>query len=144
MKNTNSSKAMHIALWVAQILLALIFVWAAYAKLFQPIEETAKMMPWAQENPNLLKFTGMVEIIAALGLILPVAFGILPKLTVFAAYGIILLMIAASVFHVSRGESSLIGMNIAFLLLAVFIAWGRSTKATILRKSQLYGTQTIH
>lgn len=129
-----SSKVLNIALWVAQGLLALTFIWAAYTKLFQPLEEAAKMLPWAKDNPGLVKLTGVVELLGALGLILPSALRILPKLTIYAAYGAIVLMILAAVFHISRGEASLIGMNIFFLILGGFIAWGRTTKAPILPK----------
>lgn len=125
------SRILNITLWIAQSLIALTLIWAAYAKLLQPIEETAKMLPWAAENPGLLKFTGLIDLLGALGIILPAALKIQPKLTVFAAYGIIALMILASAFHISRGESSLIGMNIFFLLLAVFVAWGRKKKVLL-------------
>ncbi|MDQ5928943.1 MAG: hypothetical protein QG594_721, partial [Bacteroidota bacterium] len=128
------SKGLNITLWIAQTLISLTLIWAAYAKLLQPIEETAKMLPWAVDNPGLLKFTGFIDLLGALGIILPAIFRIQPKLTVFAAYGTIALMIAASAFHVSRGEASLIGMNIFFLLLAVFVAWGRTKKVPILSK----------
>lgn len=125
---------MNIALWVAQGFLALIFVWAAYTKLFQPLEEAAKMLPWAKENPGLVKFTGLVELLAVSGIILPSALKIQPKLTVFAAYGIIALMVSAAIFHISRGEASLIGMNIFFLLIATFVAWGRTREAVVPEK----------
>ncbi|MEQ9092398.1 MAG: DoxX family protein [Balneola sp.] len=128
------SKWLSIALWVAQGLISLTLIWAGYTKLFQPIEETAKMLPWALDNPGLLKFTGIVDLLGGIGIVLPAALKIQPKLTVFAAYGTIALMIAASVFHISRGEASLIGMNIFFLVLAGFIAWGRSKKAPIVAK----------
>jgi putative oxidoreductase len=131
MTNSNSSKKINIALWIVQSLLALMFLWAAYTKLFQPLEEAAKMLPWAKENPELVKITGIVELLAVLGIILPSALRIQPKLTVYAAYGIIALMISAAVFHISRGEASLIGMNIAFLLFAAFVAWGRTKKSPI-------------
>lgn len=134
MTTIKPTKALNSALWIAQGILALIFVWAAYTKLFQPLEETAKMLPWAKDNPGLVKFTGIVEIVGALGIILPAALKIQPRLTILAAYGIITLMIFASIFHISRGEASLIGMNIFFLLLAGFVAWGRSKKAPILPK----------
>ena len=134
MTTNKPTKALNSALWIAQGILALIFVWAAYTKLFQPLEETAKMLPWAKDNPGLVKFTGIVEIFGALGIILPAALKIQPRLTILAAYGIITLMIFASIFHISRGEASLIGMNIFFLLLAAFVAWGRSNKAIILPK----------
>lgn len=131
MTSSTSPKWLNITLWIAQSLIALTLVWAAYAKLLQPFEETAIMMPWAKDNPGLLKFTGMIDLLGALGIILPAALRIQPKLTVFAAYGIIVLMILSSGFHISRGEASLIGMNIFFLILAVFIAWGRTKKAPI-------------
>lgn len=128
------SKALNVLLWISQGLIALTLIWAAYAKLLQPIEETAKMLPWALDNPKLLIFTGIIDLLGGIGIILPAALKIQPKLSVFAAYGTIALMIAASVFHISRGEASLIGMNIFFLILAVFVVWGRTKKAPILPK----------
>lgn len=134
MTATVKSKGLNIALWLAQSLIALTLIWAGYAKLFQPIEETAQMLPWALENPELLKITGIVDLLGGIGVVLPAALRIQPKLTVFAAYGTIVLMIAAMVFHISRGEISLIGMNIFFLILAAFVAWGRTKKAPITTK----------
>ena len=134
MTTSVKSKGLNIALWVAQGLISLTLIWAGYAKLFQPIAETAQMLPWALENPGLLKFTGMADLLGGIGIVLPAALRIQPKLTVFAAYGILALMIAASVFHISRGEASLIGMNIFFFILAGFIVWGRTKKAPILAK----------
>lgn len=125
MTTNKISKPLNISLWVAQGILAFIFIWAAYTKLFQPLEEVAKMLPWAKDNPGLVMFTGLVDLLGAIGIILPAALRIQTKLTIITAYGIIALMISASVFHISRGEASLIGMNIFFLLLAVFVAWGR-------------------
>lgn len=92
------------------------------------------MLPWAKDNPSLVKITGFVELLAVFGIILPSALRIQPKLTVYAAYGIILLMIAGATFHISRGEANLIGMNIFFLLLAVFVVWGRAKKVPIFPK----------
>jgi putative oxidoreductase len=126
-----NSKVINILLWIAQVLIALTLLWAAYAKLIQPIEETAKMLPWALENPGLLKFTGFIDLLGGVGIILPSALKIQPKLTVWAAYGVVLLMIAGSVFHIMRGEASLIGMNIVIIVFAIFIAWGRTSKAPI-------------
>ncbi|MCZ8197088.1 MAG: DoxX family protein [Flavobacterium sp.] len=131
METTKSTKGINIALWIAQVLIALTLIWGAYAKLLQPLEETAKMLPWALDNPGLVKFTGLIDLLGGLGIILPAVLKIQPKLTVFAAYGVIALMIAASVFHISRGEESLIGMNIFFLILAAFVAWGRTKKVPI-------------
>lgn len=128
-------RVIHIGLWIAQVMVALLLIWGAYAKLAMPMEELSQMMPWASESPTLLKFTGFVDLLGGLGLILPALFKIQPKLTVYAAYGTILLMIAASIFHINRGEVAQVGMNLVILLLAVFIAWGRSKKAPILSKN---------
>ena len=119
-------KILNIALWIAQVVLALTFIWAAYMKLFAPVEKVAAMWPWAGQVPvTLLKFTGIVDLAGSIGLVLPALLKIKPILTPIAAVGIILLMVCASVFHISRGEASVIGANIVFAAIAAFIAWGR-------------------
>uniref|UniRef100_UPI004047C424 DoxX family protein n=1 Tax=Roseivirga sp. TaxID=1964215 RepID=UPI004047C424 len=128
------SKALNIILWIGQGLIALMFIWGAFAKLVQPLEETAKMMPWVAESPNLALSSGIIDLLIGLGIVLPTALRILPKLTTFAALGMIVHMIGAIVFHVSRGEASLIGMNIFLILIGGFIAWGRTKKVPILAK----------
>jgi uncharacterized membrane protein YphA (DoxX/SURF4 family) len=120
------SKALNISLWVAQILLAASLIWAASLKLFQPTDKLAQMWPWVAQVPNaLVKFTGLIDLLGGLGLILPGLLRIQPKLTYIAALCIVALMVVAGIFHISRGEASQIGANIAFAALALFIAWGR-------------------
>lgn len=126
------SKALHITLWTAQILLAVTMIWAAAMKLGKPIDELAMMWPWTGAvRSALVKFTGLIDLLGGLGLVLPGLLRIRPKLTVVAAVAIALLMIVASAFHIARGEASLIGVNVFVALLAVFIAWGRGRKAPI-------------
>lgn len=125
MTKPQSSKALNVALWAAQALLALTFAWAAYMKLFSPAGRLAAMWPWTANNETLVKVTGIVDLAGGLGLVLPMLLRIRPVLTVYAAYGVILLMIAASAFHISRGEASQIGFNVFVAALAAFIAWGR-------------------
>src|SRR5689334_2640290 len=121
-----SSRVFTITLWIVQGLLASSLIWSSWMKLFQPVHELAAMWPWAGEvSPLLIKFTGVVDLLGGLGLVLPAGLRIQPKLTPIAALGIIALMVCASVFHISRGESSSIGANIIFALLAGFVAWGR-------------------
>jgi hypothetical protein len=128
-------KTMHIVLWVLQALLAATLIWAAFAKLFQPIEQLKTMWPWTGEiSPGLVKLTGIVDLLGALGLLLPALFRYKPVLTPIAAIGIVLLMISASVFHISRGEASQIGFNIVFGLLAALVAYGRLKIAPIHQK----------
>lgn len=125
-------RILHTTLWIAQVLLAASMVWGATMKLFTPIEELADMWPWvAQVSSAFLMFTAIVDLLGALGLILPALLRIQPKLTPIAAVAVLVLMISAAVFHIRRGEASQIGANIAFALLAIFIAWGRFTKARI-------------
>src|SRR5689334_14487331 len=104
MTEARTSKTMNIILWIAQVLLATGFIWAASMKLFQPADVLAQMWPWTAEHPVLVKFTGVIDLLAGLGLILPTLLRILPGLTVLAGYGTIVLMIIVSIFHISRGE----------------------------------------
>lgn len=116
---------MNIVLWIAQGLLAVTFIWAGFMKIFKPDELP---FPWVKDKPSLALLTGMIDLLAGIGIVLPTLTGIKSKLTIFAAYGIVILMIAACAFHISRGEAKDIGFNIFMLLLAVFIAWGRREK----------------
>ena len=124
------SKALDITLWVVQLLLASSMIWAAGLKLFQPTDKLAAMWPWVAQVPaGLLKFTGIVDLLGGLGLILPGLLRIMPRLTGITAICIIVLMIVAGIFHISRGEASVLGANVAFTVMAAFIAWGRLGRA---------------
>jgi uncharacterized membrane protein len=133
--NTTSNKGLNIALWVTQVLLAAMYLMAGSTKLLQPIEEMAMMMPWVADTPaGLVRFIGLSELLGGLGLLLPSILRIQPKLTVFAALGLTLVQVLASGFHLSRGETSALGMNFLLIAMAVFIAWGRAKKVPIAPK----------
>jgi hypothetical protein len=101
-------------------------------EIIQPTEKLAAMWPWTDQVPAaLVKLTGMVDLLGAVGLILPSLLHIQPKLTPIAAIGVIVLMLCASIFHIVRGEASLIGVNIVFAAIAAFVAWGRFKKVPI-------------
>ncbi|WP_254561094.1 DoxX family protein [Dyadobacter diqingensis] len=126
-----SSKIIHITLWVAQVTLAALFITGAVMK-FQPIETISAMMPWTGQVPAwIVRLLGLIDLLAAVGLILPSLLRIKPQLTTWTALGIIALMFSAIIFHVSRGEASVIGVNIISAIIALFIAWGRLKKAPI-------------
>jgi hypothetical protein len=116
----------NIMLWLAQGLLALTLIWTALMKLFNPDD-----LPWQwiKENPSLVKVTGILDLLAGLGVVVPALLPIQPKLTIYAAYGTVALMIGAIIFHISRGEASQIGFNVFVIFIALFIAWGRQKKA---------------
>jgi hypothetical protein len=119
------SKKMNTVLWIAQLLLAIGLVFGGIMKLFHPIEELATMWTWTGDVPEqVVRITGIIDLIGAIGLIFPGVIR-LPALVPTAAIGVLLLMICASVFHISRGEESQIGVNIVFGVIAAFIAWGR-------------------
>lgn len=119
---------MNILLWIAQVLLSTTFMWSATMKLFQPADQLAEMWAWAAGNTGLVQLTGVLDLLAGIGLIAPALLRIQPVLTVYAAYGTLALMTAASIFHIARGEASQIGINIFFAVVAAFIAWGRQRK----------------
>lgn len=126
-----NKKVLNISLWIAQIILASMMFFAFYAKIIQPIEETVKMMPWVAEQNNLAIFTGIMDLLGALGLILPALLKIKPKLTILAAYGSILLIVAGIIFHLTRGEVEVIGFNFILIGLLAFVIWGRTKKSPI-------------
>lgn len=116
-------KILNILLWVAQLLLAAGFAWAAYMKLIQPAGVLAGQWPWTAEYPGLVVLTGILDTLAATGLVLPTLLRIAPVWTIRAAAGTVALMAAAIVFHGSRSEP--VGFNVFFGALAGFVWWGR-------------------
>ncbi len=116
------------ALWVAQAVLALFLLWGAWMKLGMPLQEAVKMAPWVAVHPGLAKFTGLVDLLGGLGIVLPALLRIQPRLSVLAAIGIIALQVLAMGFHLMRGEAMVLPMNVVLLMLAGFVVWGR-TKA---------------
>lgn len=128
-------KVLHIILWIVQAIMAGMFMMGGFMKTFMPIADLSVIMPWAKDMEALTRFIGISELLGGLGLILPAALRIAPRLTVWAAYGLALIMVLAMLFHFSRGEMSDIPKNIVLGLLTIFIGWGRSTKAPILQRS---------
>ena len=125
------SRGLSIALWIAQILLALVFGFAGAMKLFTPIEELAKNAAWIKDSAFLIRFIGTSELAGALGMLLPSLTRIRPKLTSLAAVGIFIIMVLATGFHLVQGEAKVIPMTLILGALAAFVAWGRYRKAAI-------------
>ncbi|MGV9246544.1 DoxX family protein [Streptomyces sp. NPDC003710] len=117
---------MHVFLWILQILLALVLLAAGGGKFVQPYEKTAESMPWARSfSAGQVKAIAALEVLAALGLVLPAATGVAPVLTALAATGTALIMVGAVVTHARGKEWSQIGPGAVLLVMAVVIAWGR-------------------
>lgn len=117
-----------IALWVAQIILATIFALAGFMKATQPIADLAAMMGWPGQAPvALVRFIGIAELAGAVGLVLPVLTGIMPRLTALAALGLAVVQVLAMGLHIYRGEFEVLPINVILLALAVFVTQGRRT-----------------
>ena len=113
---------MNIALWVVQALLAALFLFAGGMKLILPIEEMTKQI----EMPGwFLRFIGVCQILGALGLILPWLAGIKPVLTAFAAGGLAIIMLGATVMTVMMGEFANALLPLLVGILSAFVAYGR-------------------
>src|SRR5213076_1917499 len=103
---------MNIALWVVQVLLALMFLFHGRT-MWSPSEKVQSGMAYIMAVPTgLRRFIGVAEILAGVGLILPAATGILPVLTPLAAAGLVILMVCAIIFHIPRQEYPNIGFNL--------------------------------
>jgi uncharacterized membrane protein YphA (DoxX/SURF4 family) len=118
---------MNIVLWIIQVLLALLFLFAGGTKLVMSIEAMRAM-----GSPNqillpglLIRFIGVCEVLGALGLILPGLLRIRRVLTPLAAAGLLIIMIGATVltFAGDGVAPALFPMVVAFLL--AFVAYGR-------------------
>lgn len=117
---------MSTVLWIVQIVLAVAFLATGLLKATQPREKLEAFQPWVEDFPTrTIRLVGVAEILAALGLVLPAATGILPVLTPLAATGLVVVMILAARTHARRGERQAIVVNVVLLVLAAFVAWGR-------------------
>ncbi len=123
---------MKIALWIAQVLLALAFIASGAMKLTQPLATLAASMPWTADVPGeLVRLIGLAEVLGALGLVVPAATRFLPRLTPLAAAGLTLVMALASAFHLARGEATMLPVTLVLAALLAFVAWGRATRAPV-------------
>jgi|SRR5262245_1171224 len=113
---------MNRALWIVQVLLALVYLFAGGAKLVLPLEAMAG--PVTLPGP-LLRFIGVCEVLGALGLILPGLLRVRPGLTPLAAAGLVIIMTGAVVLCLVGGEMGAALVSLVVGLLAAFVAYGR-------------------
>jgi hypothetical protein len=118
---------MNIALWIIAGLLAVAFLASGAQKLAQPRQKlVASGMGWAEDfTVGTVKGIGALEVLAAVGLIVPAAAGIAPVLVPVAAAGLVLLMAGAFIIHLRRHEAHGVAVTLALLALAAIVVWGR-------------------
>jgi DoxX-like family len=117
-----TGKGWTIALWIAQLLLAAAYGLFGSMKATQPLDQISIMMKWIPDFPPLFVRTlGIVEVLGAIGIILPSLFRIQPRLTVIAALCILVHQFCAVALHASKGEFDVLGLNVVLIALAAFI-----------------------
>jgi uncharacterized membrane protein YphA (DoxX/SURF4 family) len=119
-----SSSLLSFGLWLLQAFLAAVFLAHGWLFLAPPPDLLAIMND--QLTPAFRLFLGVAEVLAAIGLILPSVTRVLPRLTVWAAVGLMVVMVSATVLHTLRGETSSAFTTMVLLVLATLVAYGRS------------------
>jgi uncharacterized membrane protein YphA (DoxX/SURF4 family) len=127
------ARARSVALWVLQALLAALFLLAGVAKLTMPIAEMTKQIPL----PGLfLRFVAVCEVLGALGLLLPGALRVRPGLTSFAAAGLAIITIGATVVTIRAGQGAIALFPFVVALLSAFVAYARWRLAPVAARSE--------
>ena len=117
---------MNIALWIIQVLLAITFLVSGGNKLTRPRLALAGQMPYVQDFGDAqVKGIGALEVLAAIGLVVPPLVQVAAFLTPLAAVGLILLMAGAAITHLRRREPQMVAVNGVLLILAAMVAIGR-------------------
>ena len=119
---------MNVLLWVLQGLLGAMMLMAGGMKAAQGKEKLLAdpRMAWVEDfSDSTIRTIGVLELAAALGLVLPWALDIAPVLTPLAAVGVVALMIGAMLTHRRRGEMQSVMMNVVIALVALIVAVGR-------------------
>ena len=114
---------MNIVLWILQLLLAAAFFAHGWLLLAPPPDIAVKMYEVLPRSFWL--FLGVAEILAAVGLTLPGLTRIQPQLVGWAAIGIVIVMVSATIYHLMRGEFSSAVITLLLLAMAVFVAYMR-------------------
>jgi len=117
---------MNVLLWIFAALLAAMFLTAGLMKMTMPKEKLVPIMEWAKPVPEgQVKALGAVELLGAIGLILPRALNIAPVLTPLAAVGCAIVMLGATIVHARMKDYKGLGMPVVLLILAIVVAAGR-------------------
>lgn len=115
---------MIVALWIVTGVFAALFAMAGSMKLITPHAKVREKMAWVEDvSPAQLKGIGAVEVLGALGLVLPAATGIAAWLTPVAAAGLFITMVVAVVLHLRRKEPFTPSLVLGIAALALGLWW---------------------
>ncbi|MFG1606078.1 DoxX family protein [Actinoplanes sp. NPDC049265] len=117
---------MNIALWVIAGVVAAGFLFSGIFKLALPHDKYIEAQPWAADAPRWAPAAiGVLEVLGAVGVILPALLSVAPSLVPVAATGLVLVMAGAVVMHLWRREYPALAPSGVLLILAAVVAWGR-------------------
>ena len=115
---------MAVAYWVVAGLLAVFYLYAGGMKIVQSREQLRPMMGWVDTVPmRLVRTIGVLEVLGAVGLVLPPLTGVAVGLALAAAVGLVLIQVGGMTLHLHRGEARLIGLNVVLLIAAAAAVW---------------------
>lgn len=113
---------MLVAYWIVAGLLAVFYLYSGGIKIIQSKDRLRPMMQWVDDMPlAAVRAIGVVEVLGAIGLIVPPLVGVLPGLALAAAIGLIAVQVGAAIVHLRRGDA--IWMNLALAIVAGVVAW---------------------
>ena len=116
---------MDIAIWIVSGALALLYLTAGFTKTFGPIDKLRLRMPYVETiGAKGIRFVGIVEMLGAIGLILPRLVDIAPWLAIAAAFGLALVQVVAIPLHAVRKEWKAIPVNVVLIAAPLFVAIG--------------------
>jgi putative oxidoreductase len=118
------------ALWGLQLLLAVVFALVGWSKITKPIADVRAAVSWMVDVPlPLVRVIGVCEVLGAIGLVLPAATRIRPRLTALAATCLTAIMVLAVLFHLYRGDTVIVLVPALLGFTSALVAWGRLRKA---------------
>jgi uncharacterized membrane protein YphA (DoxX/SURF4 family) len=124
-------RGLRIALWTCQVLLAIAFALSGAMKLGPLPAEALQAKGAVVLSEGLIRFIGVVELLGAVGVVVPALLRVKPWLTPLASAGLAVVMVLAVAFHVVNGEAAHTPAPLALGAIAVFVSWGRFRKAPV-------------
>ncbi|WP_039799737.1 DoxX family protein [Nocardia araoensis] len=115
---------MALGYWIVAAVLAVFYSYAGGIKVVRSKDQLRPMMGWIDTVPlSFVRVLGVLEVLGAIGLILPPLTGIAPVLALAAAVGFVLIQVGGIALHLSRGEARMIGLNVVLLAIACVATW---------------------
>ncbi|MFC7458200.1 DoxX family protein [Brachybacterium sp. GCM10030267] len=118
---------MNVFLWILSFVLAAVFIGSGAAKLLTSREQQIERTPYAEDFPHSVVLgIGVLEILGAIGLVVPGLTGIATVLVPFAAAGLAITMVFAALVHTRRGDGVMATLpSVVLAVLSVVVAWSR-------------------